>query len=184
MMTPVRAMRATRPAVATPFHATTQTARRPVRFLHARHSPRASIPTAVPLARTFTSTARRGAQKHRKESFSSRLRDALSRTRIQWAPIPVGLGIGFLGFLQFRRMQDREKFLGERGQDTDENGEPLGKVGRRERIRPSGPWTVQVMSTLPLKAISRIWGKFNELDIPYYLRIPGFKLYGWVFGVK
>lgn len=40
------------------------------------------------------------------------------------------------------------------------------------------------MSTLPLKAISRVWGKFNEITIPYYLRVPGFKLYGWIFGVK
>ena len=40
------------------------------------------------------------------------------------------------------------------------------------------------MSTLPLKAISRLWGKFNELQIPYYLRIPGFKLYSFIFGVK
>jgi phosphatidylserine decarboxylase len=40
------------------------------------------------------------------------------------------------------------------------------------------------MSTLPLKAISRVWGRFNELTIPYYLRVPGFKLYGWVFGVN
>ena len=40
------------------------------------------------------------------------------------------------------------------------------------------------MSTLPLKAISRVWGKFNEIDIPYYLRVPGFKLYGWIFGVN
>lgn len=43
---------------------------------------------------------------------------------------------------------------------------------------------VQVMSTLPLKAISRLWGRFNELQIPYYLRVPGFKLYSWIFGVK
>lgn len=43
---------------------------------------------------------------------------------------------------------------------------------------------VQVMSTLPLKAISRLWGRFNELTIPYYLRVPGFKLYSMVFGVK
>lgn len=43
---------------------------------------------------------------------------------------------------------------------------------------------VQVMSTLPLKALSRLWGKFNEIDIPYYFRVPGFKLYSWVFGVK
>jgi phosphatidylserine decarboxylase len=40
------------------------------------------------------------------------------------------------------------------------------------------------MSTLPLKALSRIWGRFNELHIPYYLRVPGFKLYGWIFGVN
>lgn len=40
------------------------------------------------------------------------------------------------------------------------------------------------MSTLPLKAISRLWGLFNELTIPYYLRVPGFKLYSLVFGVK
>jgi phosphatidylserine decarboxylase len=40
------------------------------------------------------------------------------------------------------------------------------------------------MSTLPLKAISRLWGQFNELTIPYYLRVPGFKLYSWVFGVN
>ncbi|KAF2963502.1 hypothetical protein GQX73_g10069 [Xylaria multiplex] len=40
------------------------------------------------------------------------------------------------------------------------------------------------MSTLPLKAMSRLWGKFNELTIPYYLRIPGFKLYSFIFGVN
>lgn len=40
------------------------------------------------------------------------------------------------------------------------------------------------MSTLPLKALSRVWGKFNELTIPYYLRVPGFKLYSFIFGVK
>jgi phosphatidylserine decarboxylase len=44
--------------------------------------------------------------------------------------------------------------------------------------------TVQIMSTLPLKALSRIWGRFNELTIPYYLRVPGFKLYSFIFGVK
>ncbi|KAF4300703.1 phosphatidylserine decarboxylase [Botryosphaeria dothidea] len=55
---------------------------------------------------------------------------------------------------------------------------------KRKRIRPSGPWQVQVMSTLPLKALSRLWGRFNELDIPYYLRVPGFRLYSFIFGVN
>ena len=40
------------------------------------------------------------------------------------------------------------------------------------------------MSTLPLKFLSRLWGKFNEMEIPYYLRVPGFKLYGFIFGVN
>lgn len=40
------------------------------------------------------------------------------------------------------------------------------------------------MSTLPLKAISRLWGRFNELDIPYYLRVPGFRLYAYIFSVN
>lgn len=40
------------------------------------------------------------------------------------------------------------------------------------------------MSTLPLKALSRLWGKFNEIPLPYYLRPPGFKLYSFIFGVK
>ena len=43
---------------------------------------------------------------------------------------------------------------------------------------------VRVMSTLPLKAISRLWGWVNQLTIPYYLRAPGFKLYSYIFGVK
>ena len=40
------------------------------------------------------------------------------------------------------------------------------------------------MSTLPLKAVSRLWGRFNEIPIPYYLRVPGFKLYALIFGVN
>lgn len=40
------------------------------------------------------------------------------------------------------------------------------------------------MSTLPLKALSRLWGRFNELTVPYCLRVPGFKLYSYVFGVN
>jgi phosphatidylserine decarboxylase len=85
------------------------------------------------------------------------------------------LGIAFLGVFQFVRMRRREG-----GAYGDEPRPP-----KRQRIYPSGGgWQVQIMSTLPLKAISRVWGRFNELTIPYYLRVPGFKLYGWIFGVN
>jgi phosphatidylserine decarboxylase len=40
------------------------------------------------------------------------------------------------------------------------------------------------MSTLPLKAMSRVWGRFNEVTLPSFLRAPGFKLYSYFFGVN
>lgn len=100
-------------------------------------------------------------------------------SKTEWYFIPVGLGIGFLGLVQGYKVYTREK---ERKEEQDEAY--AGKPKKRQRIRPDGPWQVQVMSTLPLKALSRVWGKFNEIDIPYYFRVPGFKLYSWIFGVK
>ncbi|PGH02819.1 phosphatidylserine decarboxylase [Blastomyces parvus] len=136
-----------------------------------------------PSRRPFSSSSGRwqqngqgGKGSQEKESFRSRLRTALGNTKVEWYPIPVGLGIGFLGFVQFFRSKKAEKERLER-EGSDE-------VSPRKKIRPSGPWQVQVMSTLPLKAMSRLWGRFNELVIPYYLRVPGFKLYSWIFGVN
>ena len=123
------------------------------------------------------STSNRRCQQHKKESFRSRLRHSLSSTDITWRPIPIALGIAFLGGFQLYRTQVRDK----KGHDewTERDIEPeddRGKPRKRKRIRPSGPWTVQIMSTLPLKALRRLWGKFNSLEIPYSLRVPGFKL--------
>ncbi|KAM7208826.1 Phosphatidylserine decarboxylase domain containing protein [Naviculisporaceae sp. PSN 640] len=96
--------------------------------------------------------------------------------KIEWYPIPIALGVGFLGLMQGYKMYTREE------KPEDETLE--SKPKKRARIRPEGPWQVQVMSTLPLKALSRLWGRFNELDIPYYLRVPGFRLYSFIFGVN
>jgi phosphatidylserine decarboxylase len=138
-------------------------------------------------SRTFSSTRATCDKQnfHRKESFRSRLNSALKNTKIKWEPIPIALGIGFLGAFQLYRIQRREKHTLAGGGNAEEGAlDSQGRPKKRERIRPSGPWTVQVMSTLPLKALSRVWGRFNEIDIPYYFRVPGFKLYSWIFGVK
>lgn len=139
-------------------------------------------------SRTFTFSRRLKDQQgsEYKDSFSTRLGKAWRETKIEWYPIPVGLGIGFLGFAQFWRVRTRERrrVEEENAIEGGEGGEGSNKPRKRPRIRPSGPWQVQIMSTLPLKAVSRLWGKFNELSIPYYLRVPGFKLYGWIFGVN
>lgn len=152
------------------------TRRRPA----ARPSPHARTPLP---SRALSSSRPLAEHQHRSESFRSRLAAALGKTKIKWEPIPIALGVGFLGAFQLYRIQRREKHTQaelDRGAHVDQQGRPRP----RERIRPSGPWTVQVMSTLPLKALSRLWGRFNEMDIPYYLRVPGFKLYSFIFGVK
>ncbi|KAK3705265.1 phosphatidylserine decarboxylase 1 [Vermiconidia calcicola] len=125
--------------------------------------------------RTFTSTSRprfSGTQAHRKASFSSRLGSAWRRTPVKWQPIPFALGVAFLGAFQFYRIQERERrkqeeeYLREHEDGSDGGGV---RPKKRDRVRPSGPW---------------IWGRFNEMEIPYYLRVPGFKLYGYIFGVN
>lgn len=146
--------------------------------------PRPRSKLVSPQKSTFTCSRCLKREQHRsEEAFGTRLGKAWRKTKIEWKPIPIGLGIGFLGFLQFLKVQARdsptEDSAGSPGDPGDGKRPP-----KRERIRPSGPWQVQIMSTLPLKALSRLWGRFNELHIPYYLRVPGFKLYGWVFGVN
>ncbi|CAI7587507.1 unnamed protein product [Penicillium manginii] len=115
--------------------------------------------------------------------FGSRLRFALRNTKVEWYPIPVGLGIGLLGVLSFYKSQraERDRAVQDTAGEEWENG---GRPPRRPRIVPTGSWQVQFMSTLPLKAMSRLWGRFNEIELPYYFRVPGFKLYSWVFGVN
>ncbi|CAL5866886.1 uncharacterized protein PFLUO_LOCUS1097 [Penicillium psychrofluorescens] len=118
-----------------------------------------------------------------KGGFGSRLRFALRNTKVEWYPIPVGLGIGFIGLLQFYKAQraERERLARDAGGEDWENGR---RPPRRPRVVPTGSWQVQIMSTLPLKAMSRLWGRFNEIELPYYFRVPGFKLYSWAFGVN
>lgn len=59
----------------------------------------------------------------------------------------MGLGIGFLGAIQFYRVQEREKNrrLKEEyaleSEDADEGDkETEGRPRKRKRIRPNGPW--------------------------------------------
>ncbi|KAF2672655.1 phosphatidylserine decarboxylase [Microthyrium microscopicum] len=150
-----------------------------------------SRPTSLQ-TRAFSASRRvlKNKQTHRKEAFGARLREAWNNTRVEWYAIPAAAGIGFLGALQlYKVVTENEKARREAEEDNGgvyNNGEDEDpkKPKKRKRVRPSGPWQVQIMSTLPLKALSRLWGRFNELTIPYYLRVPGFKLYSYIFGVN
>lgn len=45
-------------------------------------------------------------------------------------------------------------------------------------------WLFFCYSTLPLNAMSRLWGQVNSIDLPIWLRPWGFKCYSYLFGVK
>jgi phosphatidylserine decarboxylase len=120
----------------------------PTQFQHLR---RVSGPSSQPCrgrpgSRQFSSARTYRQKDDYKEPFGKRLRKALGETKIKWYPIPVGLGIAFLGLVQFNRVNEREKKRsgetwetstgGNLREDTDEHGRPQ----RRERIRPTGPW--------------------------------------------
>ncbi|SZF01613.1 unnamed protein product [Blumeria hordei] len=100
--------------------------------------------------------------------------------KIRWVSISLAVGICFAGLPQIYNNFIRESTPCNCSNDVYSEREPI----KREKLKASGPWQIQIMSTLPLKALSRIWGKFNELEIPYLLRVPGFKLYSYLFDVN
>ncbi|KAK9454539.1 phosphatidylserine decarboxylase-domain-containing protein [Dipodascopsis uninucleata] len=93
------------------------------------------------------------------------------RSRFRWWHVPVAGGLVTAVFVRSKK----------RIEEQSQNQEDNNQTGQ---IRPAGPWQVYVYSTLPLKGISRLWGKFNAIELPMWMREPGYKLYSYVFGVN
>ena len=102
--------------------------------------------------RRFTTTARQAQeQRDRNGPFTSRLRAAFGKTKTEWKPIPIGLGVAFLGAAQFYRIQRRERRRQEQEEqearrDAEDRNSLTGAERRppkRKRVRPSGPWSDQ-----------------------------------------
>lgn len=96
-------------------------------------------------ARRFTTSVRQSQESPNGGPFRTRLRTALRKTKVEWKPIPIALGIGFLGCVQFYRVQQREKRRKEEEDEEarlaqDEHEESKGRPRKRKRIRPSGSW--------------------------------------------
>lgn len=121
-------------------------------------------------SRKFSSSAYRYRQE--RDSFGTRLRESLKQTKIKWYPIPVGLGIGFLGLLQAYRVKEREKARQEEENNaaslnfdgpgsSSEGRDAEGRPEKRRRIRPTGPWYDLMMAELWLIILTSIVGKFR-----------------------
>ncbi|KAI8801750.1 phosphatidylserine decarboxylase-domain-containing protein [Cladochytrium replicatum] len=97
------------------------------------------------------------------------MRDAWVNTPIQWAPIPIGLGLSFLALLQLLHMFQRD----------------LPGIAQKQTVVPDvsvvGPWQIHVYATLPLRSLSRVWGELNNLTVPMWLREPLYSSYAYLF---
>ncbi|GAA5974970.1 hypothetical protein JCM11641_006784 [Rhodosporidiobolus odoratus] len=103
-----------------------------------------------------------------KESFTTRLRKRWSSTETKWSPIPWGLGGALLVGLTFYK------------QASEKGKEPLPEGA----VSVQGPWQVHVIGALPLRSISRLYGAINAYELPVWFRVPGYKLYSYIFGVN
>ncbi|KAI9503185.1 phosphatidylserine decarboxylase-domain-containing protein, partial [Coemansia spiralis] len=89
---------------------------------------------------------------------------------VGWYWIPVGLGIAYIGFQRLFHIE------------FDISKERKHQHQALDGVAVPGPWQLHVLSALPLKAISRLFGSFNEMEIPTVLRAPLLHLYAWIFG--
>lgn len=105
---------------------------------------------------------------------TARLRKTWQETPTKWYPIPVSLGIAVLVAVNFYKGRSWEQ---------DEKGKGRSVVPEDE-IKIKGPWQVHVIGALPLKTVSRLYGAFNNVTLPVWFRVPGYKLYAFIFGVN
>eukprot|EP00112_Aurelia_sp_Birch-Aquarium-sp1_P024560 Seg782.21 transcript_id=Seg782.21/GoldUCD/mRNA.D3Y31 product="Phosphatidylserine decarboxylase proenzyme mitochondrial" protein_id=Seg782.21/GoldUCD/D3Y31 len=81
---------------------------------------------------------------------------------LKWFSIPASVGFAYIGYLQFRHIQKREKRnLG--------HGEPQSLL--------LDNWQVEILKMLPTRVLSRWWGYLSHLRVPLWMRQPLFGLY-------
>ncbi|GAA5991663.1 hypothetical protein JCM10908_001083 [Rhodotorula pacifica] len=115
-----------------------------------------------------TNASEKAEEQARQQSFATRLKKRWKETPTKWSPIPVSLGAAVLVVLTLYK------------QASDKGKEPMSEGS----VQVNGPWQVHVIGALPLRSISRLYGLVNSYELPVWFRVPGYKLYSWVFGVN
>ncbi|KAK9451511.1 phosphatidylserine decarboxylase-domain-containing protein [Limtongia smithiae] len=100
------------------------------------------------------------------------------RFRFRWWHVPVAGGLTAVAVRYGSRYRRRYQEIDDSSSTSSDEEAPV------RRYRPVGPWQIFVYSSLPLKTLSRLWGKFNAIELPLWMREPGYKIYAYVFGVN
>ena len=97
----------------------------------------------------------------KRAGFGQRLRQALSKTKLEWYPIPIGLGISFLAYSQLRKAPIIE--------ETDNVAEVKEETaGKKKRIvRPDGPWYKPPNHHTHRQTLSLVL-RLRHNPVPYY----------------
>ncbi|KAJ1876528.1 phosphatidylserine decarboxylase 1 [Coemansia sp. RSA 1722] len=128
-----------------------------------RHALRAAASRAIPSATRHRIPA--VVRQHSRQY--SRGPNPKQGTRTHWYWIPVGAGLAYISAQRLYHLK------------SDHSVEPSA-----DGVTVPGPWQLHVLSALPLKAISRFFGSFNELEIPVVLRSPLLRIYATIFGCQ
>jgi len=106
---------------------------------------------------------------HNQNKYKDVLRDYVRK--VLERPLPLGVGALVVGFLQIKRIRDRET--------------------RQERVREkegvvgvADDWQVEAITKLPLRHVSRLWGWLNNLYLPMWARNSVLGLYVRNFGCQ
>jgi len=87
--------------------------------------------------------------------------------RLRWYNLPVAVGFAYISYQAYGHIVKREE------------------QGLRTHVNPEEPtansWLVTAYTCLPLRIISRLWGRINDIDLPEWLREPILGLYIWAF---
>ena len=94
--------------------------------------------------------------------------------KMKWFWIPVPAGIAYICAQHVYRMKQREM----------EGGTVMGKRSPDEVYESDNEFLITVLSQLPSRLGSRLWGVVHRWTVPVFMREPLYKLYSTCFGCK
>lgn len=103
---------------------------------------------------------------------------------LKWFHIPVGVGLSYLCYQQFRHTREREQrklITKDPAELVAKDWQVICRPGRNECIVRHVVLQVNFLASLPTRLFSRLWGRMSDLKLPVWCRKPLFGLYVYVY---